>query len=213
MTVVGVVGDIKDQPNSAAAGPAFWWPFPQMPVYPNEICIVARAQAEPGALAAEIRAAVFGLDPQLAVANLKLLGEVTGQCFSTPRFTLFLVGLFAALAAALAAIGIYGVISYSVSRRTQEFGLRMALGARPGDVIRQVMSQGLKLALAGIVLGAAGALALGRVLASLLYQVNASDPSTFVAVAATALVAAAAACFLPARRATAADPMTALRSE
>lgn len=139
--------------------------------------------------------------------------QVAGSMFSTPRFALFLVGLFAVLAATLAAIGIYGVMSYSVSRRTQEFGLRVALGAKPGDVIRQVMGQGLKLACAGIVLGTVGALALGRVLSSLLYQVSAADSATFAAVAIVAFGAAAFACYIPARRATAADPMTALRAE
>jgi predicted permease len=212
-TVIGVVGDVKDRPESSAAAPALWWPVQQMPVYLPEVCIVARAQSDPAALASEVRAAVAALDPQLAVANLKLMDEVAGKSFSTPRFTLFLIGLFAALAATLAAIGIYGVISYSVSRRTQEFGLRVALGAKPRDVVLQVMAQGLKLAGMGIVLGAAGSLALGRFLWSLLYQVGASDPATFVAVAATALAAAAFACYIPARRATAADPMTALRSE
>jgi predicted permease len=213
MTVVGVVGDIKDRPESPAAAPAMWWPVSQAPVYPDEVCIVARAQSDPAAVSAGVRSAVAALDPQLAVAKLRLLDDVAGKSFSTPRFALFLVGLFAALAAALAAIGIYGVISYSVSRRTREFGLRVALGAKPADVVRQVMAQGLKLASVGIVLGAMGALALGRVLWSLLYQVSAADPATFAAVAFTAFIAAALACYLPARRATAADPMTALRAE
>jgi predicted permease len=213
MTVVGVVGDIKDHPESAAAEPALWWPIGQAPVKTAEIVLVARAQADPASLAAEIRTAVAALDPQLAVANVRLMDDVAGKSFSTPRFALFLIGLFAALAATLAVIGIYGVISYSVSRRTREFGLRVALGAKPADVVRHVMAQGLKLACAGILLGAAGALALGRVLWSLLYQVNAADPATFLAVAAAALAATAAACYIPARRATAADPMTALRAE
>jgi len=135
------------------------------------------------------------------------------QSFSTPRFSLFLVGLFAMLAATLAAIGIYGVISFSVGRRTREFGLRAALGAKPGGVVRQVMAQGLKLACVGIILGAIGALALGRVLWSLLYQVGADDPATFVAVSLTAFAVVAFACYIPARHATAANPMAALRAE
>jgi len=213
MTVVGVVGDIKDRPESPAAAPAMWWPILQAPVYPDEMCIAARAQGDAAPLAAELRAAVAALDPQLAVAKVKLLDDVAGQSFSTPRFALFLVALFAGLAATLAAIGIYGVISYSVTQRTHEFGLRVALGARPWDVLRQVLAQGIRLALAGVLLGLLGALALGRVLWSLLYQVSASDPGTYVAVAAAALAVAAVACYVPAYRATAADPMAALRSE
>jgi len=213
MTVVGVVGDIKDAPERASAEPALWWPLRQMPIYPSEMCIVARAQADPAAVADEVRTAVAALDPQLAVANVRLMDDVASRLYSIPRFALFLIGLFAALAATLAAIGIYGVISYSVSRRTREFGLRVALGANPGDVIRQVMAQGLKLACAGIILGTIGALALGRVLSSLLYQVSAADSATFTVVAIMAFAAAAFACYIPARRATAADPMTALRAE
>jgi hypothetical protein len=212
-TVVGVVGDVKDHPDSAAAEPAFWFPVAQAPFKPAEFVIVARAQADPASLAAGIRSTVASLDPQMAVANLKLMEDVADRSYATPRFALFLVALFAGLAATLAAIGIYGVISYSVSRRTREFGLRMALGATARDVVRQVMADGLRLAIAGIGLGTAGAFLLGRVLTSLLYQVSATDPATFAAVAAVALAAAALACYLPARRATAADPMTALRAE
>jgi predicted permease len=212
-TVCGVIGDIKDRPNNPAAEPAIWWPLRQTPFGFIETALVIRGQSGTAQLGAEIRAAVASLDSSLAVANVTPMEQVAGKMFSTPRFALFLIALFAALAATLAAIGIYGVISYSVSRRTQEFGLRVAVGARPWDVVRQVMSQGLKLALAGVVLGTAGALALGRVLSSLLYQVSASDPATFAAVAVTAFAAAGFACYIPARRATAADPMSALRAE
>jgi predicted permease len=210
-TVVGVVGDVKDHPNSAAAEPAFWWSVLQNSF--DEMSIVVRAETDPAPLVAEVRDAVRALDPDLAVANLKPMDEIAVQSFSRPRFTLFLVALFAALAAALAGIGIYGVVSYSVSRRTQEFGLRMALGANAWDVVRQVMAQGIRLALGGIVLGVAGALVLGRVLWSLLYQVSPSDPLTFAAVAICAMAITALACYVPARRATTADPVTALRME
>jgi len=141
------------------------------------------------------------------------MDRIADANISTPRFALFLVALFAGLALTLAAIGMYGVISYSVSRRTHEFGLRMALGAKPRDVQRLVLRQGVQLALLGILVGLAGALALVRVLWSLLYQVSAADPVTFASVAIIALVIAVLACYLPARRATAADPMRALRSE
>jgi predicted permease len=213
MTVVGVVGDVKDRPNSAAAEPAFWWPVLQTPFPSSEMSIVVRARQDPAQLIEQVRASVRSLDPALAVANPRLMDQIAGNSFSTPRFALFLVALFAALAIILAAIGIYGVISYSVSQRTHEFGLRMALGAKPWDVQRQVMSQGVGLALIGIVLGIGGGLALGRVLWSLLYEVSADDPATLASVGAATIIIAAIACYIPARRATTVDPMTALRAE
>jgi putative ABC transport system permease protein len=123
------------------------------------------------------------------------------------------VVLFGGLALTLAAIGMYGVISYSVNQRTHEFGLRMALGAKPFDVLRLVLREGIQLAVAGAALGVVGALALGRVLGSLLYEVGSTDPVTFASVSLIAIAIAALACYLPARRATNADPMASLRSE
>lgn len=212
-TVVGIVGDIKDRPNSPAAEPAFWWPVLQLPMSFEDMSIVIRAQADPEPLITEVRNAVRALDPELALANVRMMDEIAGESFSTPRFTLFLVALFAMAAGTLAAVGIYGIISYSVSLRMHEFGLRIALGADAWDVIRQVMAQGLRLVLSGIFLGVFGALALGRVLWSLLYQVSPFDPLTFSAVAISAIMIAALACYLPARRATCADPARALRQE
>jgi putative ABC transport system permease protein len=213
MTVVGIIGDVKDRPNSAAAQPGIWWPVQQEPFGFPEMSIAVSANVDPGQLTSQVRATVQSLDPNLAVAEVRLMDQIAGKSFSTARFALFLVALFAVLAVTLAGIGIYGVISYSVGQRTHEFGLRIALGAKPGDVVRQVMGQGVKLALGGIGLGILGGLALGRFLWSLLYQVSAADPLTFGGVALTAAAIAALACYIPARRATAADPMTALRSE
>jgi ABC-type antimicrobial peptide transport system permease subunit len=170
MTVAGVAGDVKDRPNSATAEPGIWWPVLQTPFLFPEMSIVVRGRQDPAQLVDQVRAAVRSLDPALAVANPRLMDQIAGQSFSTARFALFLVALFAAIAVTLAAIEIYGVISYSVNQRTHEFGLRIALGARPWDVERQVMSQGVKLALASIVLGIGGGLALGRVLKSLLFR-------------------------------------------
>ena len=212
-TVVGVVGDVKDRPDSPAAEPALWWPLLQTPMGANGMVLAVRGQMDPAQMESQVREAIAALDPELAVADLRQMGEVAEKSFSTPKFSLFLVGLFAALAVTLAAIGIYGVISYSVSQRTHEFGLRLALGARPGDVIRQVMGQGILLAMGGIAIGVCGALALGRLLWSLLYQVSAADPLTFAAVILAAIAIAAVACYVPARRATSADPMTALRAD
>ena len=213
MTIVGIVGDVKDKPDSPAAEMALWWPIEQTPVSVNNMSVAVRGSADPALLTNDLRQAVSQLDPSLAVANIRPMDEIADANVSTPRFALFLVALFAGLALTLAAIGIYGVISYAVSQRTHEFGLRMALGAQPGDVRRLVLRQGVKLALLGVALGLVGALALGRVLWSLLYQVSAADPVTFTSVSALAIAVAALACYLPARRATAVDPANALRSE
>jgi predicted permease len=212
-TVVGVVGDVKDRPDSLAAEPAFWWPVAQMPVGSQGMVLAVRGTGDPSALSGQLRAAVHRLDPALAVAAIQSMDRVAGNSFSTPRFALFLVGLFAALALALAVTGIYGVISYSVNQRMHEFGMRMALGARPGDVIGLVLRQGTGLAVAGVSIGLVGAVALAQVLGSLLFEVSKTDPLTFAGVAVVAFAAAFMACYVPARRATAADPMQALRTE
>jgi putative ABC transport system permease protein len=175
--------------------------------------IALRGSSDPALLVNDLREAVRQIDPSLAIAEVRPMDDIADANVSTPRFALFLVSLFAGLALTLAAIGIYGVISYSVSQRTHEFGLRMALGAKPGDVLRLVLRQGVRLALLGVVLGLAGALVLARVLWSLLYQVSAADPATFLLVSAIAIGVAALACYLPARRATGVEPSRALRSE
>jgi ABC-type antimicrobial peptide transport system permease subunit len=171
--------------------------------------IVLRGAADPAGL----RAAVRRLNPNLAVSNIAQMDQIAGGSFATHRFSLLLVALFAAVALALAATGIYGVISYAVSQRMHEFGMRLALGARPSDLMTLVLGQGLKLAIAGILVGLAASLSLTRILRTILYEAGAFDALTFAAVAAMAAVTAAVACYLPARRATQADPMTALRSE
>jgi predicted permease len=213
MTIVGIVGDVKDKPDSPAAEMALWWAIQQTPVSVNNMAVAVRGSAGAAMLANDLREAVRQLDPNLAIANILPMDNIADANVSTPRFALFLVALFAGLALTLAAIGIYGVISYAVSQRSHEFGLRMALGARPADVQRLVAGQGLKLASMGVALGLLGALALGRVMWSLLFEVSATDPATFISVAAAAIAVAALACYLPARRATAVDPANALRSE
>ncbi len=212
-TIAGIVGDVKDKPASPETENAFWWPIGQTPVGVSQMSVALRFSSDPTLLANGLREAVRQLDPSLAIAEVRAMDDIADANVSTPRFALFLVALFAALALTLAAIGIYGVVSYSVSQRMHEFGLRMALGAKPGDVVRLVLRQGVKLALLGVVLGLVGALVLGRLLWSLLYQVSAADPMTFLLVSAIAIAIAALACYLPARRATAADPVNALRSE
>jgi predicted permease len=211
VTVVGVVGNVKDKPNSPGAGPAFWWPHMQQPT--PDMSLVVRANGNPQMLIDAVRDEVKRLDPMLAVADVKLMDQIADVSVATPRFTFVLVGLFAALAIILAAIGTYGIISYSVSQRIPEFGLRMALGAQRWDVLRLVFSQAAKLALAGTVLGIISGLALARVLKSLIYDVSPADPLTFTAVGLAVIAIAIFACYVPAQRATEADPMTTLRAE
>ncbi len=211
MQIVGIVRDVKDQPDSTSIRPAFWFPYPQNP--DTNMSIVVRSSIDPALLVSQFRLTVRQLDPQLAVADLKLMDEIANAALSGQRFALFLVGLFAALALVLATFGIYGVISYSVNQRMHEFGLRMALGARPWDLLRLIVGQGMRLAVFGAALGLLFAAGVTRLLGSLLYGVSGRDPATFAMVALVALITATIACYLPARRAADADPMHSLRTE
>jgi predicted permease len=212
-TIVGIVGNVKDQPNSAAAEPAFWWPLSQMPFQFPKMSLVLRTPGDPGSLVNSLREVIRGLDSSLALADIRVLDDVAGKSFSTPRFALFLVALFAGLALTLAATGVYGVISYAVAQRMHEFGMRMALGAERRDIMQSVIAQGLKMTAVGVAAGLVGAAVLGRFLGSLLYEVKHIDPLTFAGVALLEIGVAVLACYVPSRRATAADPMQALRSE
>jgi len=212
-TVVGVVGDVKDKPESPSAEPAFWWPLMQQPFAFRSMTIALRANIDPTLLTEGVRSVVREFDPSLAVAHVRLMDKIADEKFSTPRFALFLVGLFAVLALVLAAIGIYGVISYSVSQRMHEFGMRVALGASSGNLLSMVMRQGVLLAGTGVVIGIGCALVFGGVLDSLLYGVSARDPLTLIGVAVMAVGTATLASLPSARRATGADPMTSLRAE
>ena len=211
MTVVGVVGDVKDQPNSPGAEPAFWWSEAQSSE--PDMSVAIRTSSDPQFVADALRNEVRKLDPSLAVADIQVMSQIANSSVSTPRFGFVLVGMFASLAILLAAIGTYGVISYSVSRRTAEFGLRMALGAQRGDVLRMVIVQAAKLAVAGTVLGVCASFAFARVLKSLIFNVSPTDPPTFASVGILVIVVALVACYIPALRATGADPADALRTE
>jgi predicted permease len=212
MRIVGVVGDVKDQPNSPGAEPAFWFPVLQN-CWTSDMSLVIRAKTDPQLLADALRNEVHRMNPSLAVADIQLMDKITRSSVSTPRFAFALVGMFAGLAILLAAIGTYGVISYSVSQRTAEFGVRMALGAPRSALMNLVLTHAIKMAGLGTVLGVAAALALARLLKSLIYNVSPADPATFASVAAMVIVVALLAGYLPARRATATDPMNALRAE
>ena len=211
--VVGVVGDVKDTPGSKEAEPAFWWPVLQEPFPFANMTIVLRGDSDPALLTDALRSKVRELDPSLAVAHVRLLDRVADEQFSTSRFALFLIGLFAALALLLAAIGIYGVISYSVSQRMPEFGMRVALGASSWNLLKMVMKQGVLLTGIGVAIGLGCALVLGGVLDNLLFGLSARDPLTLIVVGAIAVVTATLASLPSALRATAADPMTSLRAE
>jgi ABC-type antimicrobial peptide transport system permease subunit len=205
------VGNIKDQPNSPGAAPAFWWPVLQQPY--TEMSLVVRAEGDPQVLVNTVRSEVAKLDPALAVADIRLMNQIADTSVATPRLAFVLVGLFAVLAIILAMIGTYGVISYSVTQRRAEFGLRIALGAQRGDVLRLVLSQAAALVLAGTFVGLAIALILSRVLRNVIYDVSAADPLTFASVGLMVILVAIPACYIPARRATQSDPMNALRAE
>jgi predicted permease len=211
MQIVGIVRDIKDKPDSTSARPAFWMPHTQQPD-PNML-VAIRSSMDPALLANQFRLAVRQLDPELAVADLRTMNQISSTALSAQRFSLFLVGLFALLALVLATFGMYGVISYSVNQRMHEFGLRMALGARPSDLLRLIVGQGLTLSILGAAAGLLCAAALTELLGNLLYGVSSTDPVTFAAVALLALATTTLACYLPARRAADADPMHSLRSE
>jgi predicted permease len=214
ITIVGIVADVKDAPKDAGSRPSFWWPMEQEP-FPiaSNSAVAIRTTLDPALAADRLRSAVRELDSNLAVSDIRTMKEVAAGAYSTSRFALLLVALFAALALSLAAIGTYGVIAYSVNQRIHEFGVRMALGARPSDVAGNVLSAGMRLALTGTLLGVLLGLALSRLLGNLLYGVSTIDPAAIVATSVIAIVVAALACYVPAMRATRADPMQALRAD
>ncbi len=210
-TVVGVAGDVKtialDQPNL----PMLYMPHLQNP-FPGAGVII-RTGGDPAAMVHDVAAVVHSMDPEMPVFDVHTMEERVQQSIGQPRFQTIIVGFFAIAALFLAAVGIFGVVAHSTAQRTQEIGIRMALGASGARVIETVMLDGLRPVLFGVVLGLAGALALSRVFSSLLFNVPAKDPSTFLMAALVLTLVAVAACLIPARRATRVDPMVALRSE
>jgi putative ABC transport system permease protein len=217
-SVIGVVNDVKhiglEYDTQATAYFSYSQiPTTMLPLVESSMEIVFRSSAAPASLVSAVRERVRSLDPDVPVSQVRSMEEIVATSLSSWRFNMFLLGGFALLALALAMIGTYGVLAHSVSRRTQEIGIRMALGARPGDILHLILGEGLRLILIGLAIGLAGALSLGRVLSSLLYGVQASDPGTFLSVASLLTVIALAACYIPARRAASVAPMVALRHE
>jgi putative ABC transport system permease protein len=210
-TVVGVVRDIRHESLDKEPYPQMYAPEAQFPR--RLMTMVARTSGDPLSLVPALRRDLTSLDKDLPLYNLRTMEQVLADSIARRRFQMLLIAAFAGLGLLLAAVGIYGVISYSVAQRRHEIGVRMALGARAPDILRLVVGQGLGLALAGVGAGLAAAFALTRVMSSLLYGVSAADPLTFAGVALALLGVALAACLVPARRATKVDPMIALRYE
>jgi predicted permease len=217
VTIVGVARDVRSMGLSEPAPAEIFLLHDQMPTAAGgterAMYVVLRTAVDPVSLAAPARRVVREADPLIAITGIRSMTEMVDLSVARPRFTMLLLGVFGAVAFTLAAIGIYGIMSYAVKRRTREIGIRMALGARPGDVLRLVVGQGMRLALIGLVVGIAGALAATRLMTQLLYGVSATDPLTFAAIAALLAAVALLASWLPARRAIRTDPTLALREE
>lgn len=209
--IVGVLADVRNVNLAADPQPEIYFPYAQLPT--SSMNLVVRAARDPRRLTSAIRAQVFAGDSTQPVTDVRTMDEVLEAGAAEPRFTTSLLGGLSLTALLLAIVGIYGVIAYSVAERTQEMGIRMALGARRADILALVLRQGMLLAAIGIAVGLAAALALTRLLASLLYRVSVTDPLTFTGGAALFLLVAFAASLIPARRATRVDPATALRGE
>jgi putative ABC transport system permease protein len=210
-TIVGVVGDIKNAALDRPAGTELYFPFAQQTRQLS--WVVVRTQGDPMGLVAAVRNEIRALDRGLPVSNIGAMEDVMATARSRPRFLTLLLAMFSSLSLLLAALGIYGVISYAVAQRTNEIGIRMALGAQGGDVVRLIGADGVRLALAGTLIGSIGAFALTRVLSGLLFGVSSVDPLTFLAMAGTLVAVTLFACYIPARRASAVDPLIALRYE
>jgi len=175
--------------------------------------MIVKTSVDPAALIRAIKREIRVIDKDQPIAQVQTLDDKLSESIGPQRFTLFLLGIFALIALMLASAGIYGVMAYAVSQRTHEIGVRMALGARRLDVLKLVLGQGMSLVVIGVVLGLAGALATTRLMTTLLFEVTATDPVTFMLVTAVLMIVALVACYIPARRATKVDPLVALRYE
>lgn len=209
--IVGVVGDVRDVALNKQPVPMLYAPFDQSPLWGALLAV--RTSLNTPSVAAAIRRVTDQIDKNLPVTKVQPMPEAISASVAQPRFRTLLLGLFGAIALALAVIGIFGVMSYSVARRTREIGLRMALGATPGGVLRMILADSLKLVVVGLAVGIAAALVLTRFLSSMLFAVHPSDPLTFIGVAVALTVVALLACSVPARRASRVDPAVALREE
>jgi putative ABC transport system permease protein len=211
LTIVGIVGDVQPLHDGQPTEPQIYWPYRQRPRWATFLAI--RTAGDPAAATRPIEDRLKALDPDMQVGTFRTMEALIGRQLVQPRFNMLLIGVFGCVALALAAIGIYGVISYSVAQRTREIGVRVALGADEKSILRTVAGRGMTLTLLGIAIGLAAALGLTRVLTSLLVGVRPTDPLTFAAIVLILATVALLACYLPARRATRVHPVVALRSE
>ena len=209
--IIGVVGNVHLNGLDTDSDPTIYWPADQMGF--NFMTVIARTSSEPRQVLRLIQEEIKAMDADLPIYNVSTLNELISGSVAQLRFQMTLIGLFSLLAVSLAVVGIYGVVSYSVSQRTNEIGIRMALGARPEDTLRTVLLQGTRLAGIGIALGLVGSLALNRLLENFVFGVTTVDPVTYVATSTVLALVALGATYLPARRAARVDPMMALRAE
>jgi putative ABC transport system permease protein len=211
ITIVGIVGDTKPRELRSESVAELYMPYNQQPE--EGMSLMIRHSDRDAGVAAAVRNEVLALDKDQPVYSVRSLDSVLSESVAGPRFRTLVLGVFAGVALILASVGIYGVISYGVSQRTQEIGIRMALGARTPDALKLVVKGGMMLVLIGVAIGIAGAFALTRLLTSLLFGVAPTDAMTFASVAALLIIVSALACYIPARRATKVDPLVALRYE
>lgn len=209
--IIGVVADVHESSLAAAPYPLVYWPYPELPY--KVMTIVVRTATPPLSLVPAIREALHRLDKDQPMAKITTMDQLVSDSVASSRFMMLLLSAFAGLALALACVGIYGVMAYSVSQRTHEIGIRMALGAERKDVLRMVIREGLKLALLAVMIGILGAILLTRFLSNLLYSVRPTDPLTLAAVSLLIIAVSLLACYVPARRAMRIEPMEALRYE
>lgn len=209
--IVGVVGDVKHAQFDKPADPMSYWPIAELPY--NSMTFVLRTRGEPESVVAAARQVIQRLDPQQPVADIRTLASILGNSIARQRFNTLLLAVFAGVALLLSAIGIYGVLAYSVTQRTHEIGIRAALGASSAEILRLILRQGIRLVLPGIALGLIAALALTRLAKTLLFEIGATDPLTFGVVTLLLFGVALLACWIPARKAASVDPMVALRYE
>ena len=211
--IVGVVGNVKHFGLDLPEQPALYSPYTQINSWKRWMTFAVRTQADPAGITQAVKEQIWKVDAQLPITRVQTMNEVAAASFDARRFNMFLLTMFAGLALVLAAVGVYGVMSYAVTQRTHEIGIRMALGAQVGNVMRLVMKSGLIIAFVGVAIGLGGAFALTRLMSSLLFAVEPTDKATFAGVSTCLLLIALAACYIPARRATKVDPLKALRYE
>jgi len=213
ISIIGVVGDVKHFGLDLPELPAIYSPYTQTNPWKRWMTFAARTQSDPGSMEQAVKGQIWKVDSQLPITRVRTMSEVAAASFAARRFNMLLLTLFAGLALVLAAVGVYGVMSYAVTQRTHEIGIRMALGAQMGSVIKLIMKSGLLIAVIGVAIGLAGAFALTRLMRSLLFAVEATDKATFAGVSFCLLLIALLACYIPARRAAKVDPLVALRYE